>query len=63
MKRETTTIVRRRLGDEHLDETDWARVDALSDREIEAAVADDRDAAPLLDEEFWANSDMVIPAG
>ncbi len=63
MKRDATTTVRRRLGDERQGETDWARVDALSDQEIEAAVADDPDAAPLLDDTFWANAEMVIPSG
>ena len=63
MKRENTDTVRRRRGDEHPGETDWARVDALSDREIEAAVAEDADAAPVLDDEFWASAEMVIPAG
>ena len=30
------------------DETDWARVDAMTDEEFARAVADDPDAAPLL---------------
>jgi uncharacterized protein (DUF4415 family) len=38
-------------------------VDALTDEEIEAAVAADPDAPPLLDEEFWANAQLVMPAG
>jgi len=30
--------------------TDWSRVDATSDADIEAAVRNDPDAAPLVDE-------------
>ncbi|HEX5727641.1 MAG TPA: BrnA antitoxin family protein [Longimicrobiaceae bacterium] len=56
-------IVRRRLGDERRGQTDWERVDALTDAEIEAAVADDPDAAPLLEESFWAGAELVLPAG
>jgi uncharacterized protein (DUF4415 family) len=63
MKRETTTTVRRRQGDRRRGETDWARVDALTDQEIEAAVAEDVDAAPLLDEEFWKGAELMLPAG
>lgn len=59
MERETT-IVSRRLGERRKGETDWARVDDLTDQEIEAAVADDADAAPLLDEEFWEHAELVV---
>lgn len=63
MKREITTAVRRRLGDRRRGETDWERVDALTDQEIEAAVAEDADAAPLLDDGFWQDAELVMPAG
>jgi len=63
MSKETSTTVKRRLGDRRRGETDWDRVDALTDREIEAAVADDADAAPLLDEEFWKGAELVMPDG
>lgn len=63
MSDETTTPTRRRPGDRRGGETDWARVDALTDREIEAAVAEDADAAPLLDEAFWKGAELVMPAG
>lgn len=60
MKKETT--VRYTLDNLPEDtETDWARVDALTDEEIEAAIADDPDAAPILDEEFWKNARLVMP--
>ena len=62
MKREATTTVRR-LADKRRGETDWEAVDARTDPEIEAAVADDPDAAPLLDERFWDSAELVMPAG
>lgn len=42
--------------------TDWVRIDALTDAEIEAAVRDDPDAAPILDEAFWHDAEVVMPA-
>lgn len=42
--------------------TDWARVDALTDEEIEKAIAEDPDAAPMLDEDWFAKAELVIPA-
>ncbi len=41
--------------------TDWRRVDALTDKEINAAVASDPDAAPVLDEEWFNKSRLVMP--
>jgi uncharacterized protein (DUF4415 family) len=39
--------------------TDWAKVDALTDEEITAAVAGDRDAVPFdLD---WSQAVLVLP--
>ena len=61
MKDETTTV-RLRLSDKRKGETDWSLVDALTDQEIEAAVADDPDAAPLLDAEFWENAELLTGA-
>lgn len=55
-------IVRRSAGQLTPGDTDWARVDALTDAEIEAAIADDPDAAPILDEEWFRNAELVIPA-
>ena len=37
----------------HKSETDWQRVDALTDSEIEEAVASDPDAAPIADGETF----------
>ena len=41
--------------------TDWARVDALTDAEIEKAIAEDPDAAPILDEEWFRTAELVMP--
>lgn len=40
-------------------ETDWARVDALTDAEIEEAVRNDPDAAPL--DIDWSEAVLVVP--
>ena len=41
--------------------TDWARVDALTDEDIARAIADDPDAAPLLDDEWFRKARLVPP--
>jgi uncharacterized protein (DUF4415 family) len=43
-------------------ETDWARLDAMTDEEIEQAAADDPDNPPWTDED-WANARVVWPPG
>ncbi len=35
---------------------DWARIAALTDEDIEQAVKNDPDAAPLLGKDFWKNA-------
>ena len=42
-------------------QADWARVDALTDEDIEAAIRDDPDAAPELDAEWFAGATLVMP--
>ncbi len=42
-------------------QTDWARVDALTDEDIAAAIRDDPDAAPELDAEWFASATLVMP--
>lgn len=42
--------------------TDWARVDSLTDEEIEDAVNNDPDAAPLVDKSFWDDADIFTPS-
>jgi uncharacterized protein (DUF4415 family) len=58
MKEKNITIVSRdaprRKG-----KTDWARVDALTDKEIEEAVRNDPDAVPL--DVDWSEAVLVIP--
>ena len=52
-------IVTRRWGARRKGKTDWARVDALTDEEIEDAARNDPDAAPL---DFdWSDAVLVIP--
>src|SRR5437764_14476315 len=41
--------------------TDWKRVDALTDQDIEAAIRSDPDAAPLLDESWFRRARIVLP--
>jgi len=38
-------------------------VDALTDADIERAIAEDPDAAPILDEEWFKNAEIVFPPG
>ena len=52
---------RYKLGDRTGDRTDWARVDTLTDEDIEKAVAEDPDAAPLLGEEWFAKARRLRP--
>jgi len=40
--------------------TDWARVDALTDEDIERAMRDDPDWADLIDVD-WSKAEIVIP--
>ena len=44
------------------DVTDWNRVDALTDVQIEQAISEDPDAAPILDEEFWTKAKLLDPS-
>ena len=57
MKKEN--VVTRKWGDRRKGKTDWARVDALTDEDIERAVANDPDAAPL--DIDWSDAVLVIP--
>ncbi len=41
--------------------TDWAHVDALTDADIERAIAEDPDAAPMLDDAWFRNAKLEIP--
>jgi uncharacterized protein (DUF4415 family) len=52
-------IIRRRWGERRKGKTDWAAVDALTDKEIEEAVRKDPDAVPL--DVDWSDAVLVIP--
>lgn len=41
--------------------TDWARVDALTDEDIDKAIAGDPDAAPIMTDEDLARGRIVYP--
>ena len=43
------------------DKSDWERVDALTDDDIDQAIADDPDASPALDDAFWRNAEILDP--
>src|SRR5579862_4310801 len=43
------------------DETDYARLDAMTDKDIARAVAEDPDAAPL--DIDWSKARLVLPPG
>lgn len=55
----TRTIVRTRTSVKR-GKTDWARVRAMTDEEIEAAARSDPDAQ-LTDAEFWKGAKLVMP--
>ena len=42
--------------------TNWERLNALTDEDIERAIDEDPDAAPRLDAEWFRNAELVIPA-
>ena len=53
-------IIRSTLGDASGDRTDWSRVDAMTDEEIEEAARSDPDN-PILNDEFWKDAQVVLP--
>lgn len=42
-------------------QTDWASFDAQTDAEIEAAVSEDLDAAPIVDANWFSSATLVMP--
>ena len=54
-------IVKRTPSSRRPGKTDWARVDAMSDREIEKAAKADPDAAPILDKNWFKQATVVLP--
>lgn len=62
MTRKTTIVTYSREEVDQLDDqTDWRRLDALSDEDIDRAIADDPDAAPHLDRDWLAGAELVVP--
>ncbi len=51
----------RRTPSRRRGKTDWARVDAMSDREIATAAKGDPDAAPILDKNWFRQAVVVMP--
>lgn len=41
--------------------TGWSEFDELDDKQIGDAVAGDRDAAPVGDDEFWKSANVIVP--
>ena len=61
MKEQNTSVKYTRSEiDTFPDETDWERVDALTDEDIDAAAASDPDAPPT-DTDFWKDATVVMP--
>jgi uncharacterized protein (DUF4415 family) len=52
-------IIKRKWGERRKGKTDWARVDDLTDKEIEDAVRSDPDAVPV--DVDWSEAVLVIP--
>ncbi|MSP01724.1 MAG: 3-oxoacyl-ACP synthase [Acetobacteraceae bacterium] len=54
-------VTRRSLKEGGKGHTDWKRIDNLSDADIDSAVAGDPDAAPVLDADWFADAELVLP--
>jgi uncharacterized protein (DUF4415 family) len=54
-------IVRRKLSELRQGKTDWARVNAMTEEEIDAAARSDPDAQPT-NEAFWEDAGLVFPS-
>ena len=53
-------IIRRKWGERRRGKTDWAALDALTDEEIDASIANDPDWAEFKDID-WSEAVLVIP--
>ena len=61
MKEQSTSVKYTRSEIDTLpDETDWERVDALTDEDINAAASSGPDAPPT-DASFWKDATVVMP--
>ena len=54
-------VSRHSLHDPVNGRTDHTRLDRMTDADIEAAVKDDPDAAPLLDQDWFNDADLTLP--
>lgn len=45
------------------DRTDWARVEAMTDEDIDRQIAENPDAAPALDKEWFRTARILSPHG
>ena len=64
MTNKSSMIVRRdAAGKRPTKRTDWSRIDGLSDADIARSIAEDPDAAPLLDETWLAEATVVKARG
>ncbi|WP_347338467.1 BrnA antitoxin family protein [Bradyrhizobium forestalis] len=52
--------MKRRWGDRRKGNTDWARLDAMTDEELEASIANDPDWAEFKDID-WSDAVLVMP--
>ena len=59
MREENITTVNWEDIDKLKGQTDWERIRNLTDEEIEQAVADDPDAPPILDNDFFEEAEIV----
>ena len=55
-------IIRVSAQDLRAGDSDWARVDALTDDDIDRAIAEDPDTAPIFDDEWLRDAVISIPA-
>ena len=63
MKKKPSTVrfTREEVLEKPYPHIDWAKIDALTDADIEKAIEDDPDAAPILDQAFWDKAKLVLP--
>ena len=59
MREENITTVNWEDIDKLKGQTDWERIRNLTDEEIKQAVADDPDAPPILDNDFFEEAEIV----
>lgn len=57
-----SNIVRKSADELRRGKTDWARVDATTDTDIDAQIAADPDLAPELDEDWFRTAELRQPA-